>query len=176
MAEAITISRPYANAIFEIAQEKNELKYWSKLLSVLSECVADPKIKSMINSPVVTNDQVISLFADILDELSTTAQNFLSLLAENNRLQLLTNIAISFEQLRERTEQVMLVDVISARALTSKQRKIIALALKNRLGRDVILSAKVDKKLLGGAIIRVNDLVIDGSALGKLNKLADHLG
>ena len=176
MAEAITISRPYANAVFEIAQEKNELKSWSKLLSKLSECVAEPEIKSMITSPAVSNEQVINLFSDVIGELSANAQNFLALLAKNNRLQLLTEISVSFEQLREKIEQVMTVDVISARALTSTQEKIILLALKNRLGQNVILSTRVDTGLLGGAIIRANDLVIDGSAIGKLNRLANHLG
>ena len=114
--EAITISRPYANAIFEIAQEENDLESWSKLLLKLSECVANSKIKSMITSPTVTDGQVINVFADIIGELSTNVQKFLALLAENNRLQLLTEIAVSFEQLREKIEHVMTVDVISARA------------------------------------------------------------
>ena len=57
-----------------------------------------------------------------------------------------------------------------------KQKKIISLALKNRLGRYVTLNIRVDTGLLGGAIIRANDLVIDGSALGKLNRLANYLG
>lgn len=174
--EAITISRPYANAIFEIAQEENDLESWSKLLLKLSECVANSKIKSMITSPTVTDGQVINVFADIIGELSTNVQKFLALLAENNRLQLLTEIAVSFEQLREKIEHVMTVDVISARALTFKQKKILSLALKNRLGRYVTLNIRVDTGLLGGAIIRANDLVIDGSALGKLNKLANYLG
>ena len=176
MAESITISRPYANAVFKIAQEKDELRSWSKLLLSLSECVADSKIGSMIMNPEVSNEQMINLFVDIIGSLSANAQNFLSLLAKNNRLCLLPEIAVSFELLREEAEKVMMVSVTSACALTSKQREIISMALKNRLDRDVILSTRVDKRLLGGAIIQAHDLVIDGSALGKLNRLANHLG
>ena len=97
----------------------------------------------------------------------------LALLAENNRLQLLDEIAVNFEELREEAEQVMTADVTSARALTAEQEKNISVALKKRLGRDVTLNVDVDESLLGGAIIRAGDLVIDGSALGKLNRLAN---
>jgi F-type H+-transporting ATPase subunit delta len=67
-------------------------------------------------------------------------------------------------------------DVTSALKLTAKQEKDISAALKKRLGRDVVLNTSVDKTLLGGAIIRAGDLIIDGSALGKLNRLANAIG
>jgi len=174
MAEAITIARPYAAAVFAIADEKNELKAWSDILVVLAQCVAVPEMQSVISSPSVSDEQVVSLLADIPGELMTDdARNFLALLAENNRLQLLADIAVIFEALREEAEQVITADVTSALKLTAKQEKDISAALKKRLGRDVTLNTSVDKTLLGGAIIRAGDLIIDGSALGKLNKLAN---
>ena len=175
MAEAMTIARPYANAIFAIAEEKNELKSWSDLLATFSQCVADAKMQSIIISPVVSAEQVINVFADIAGEVSAEAQNILAILAKSSRLGLLSEITILFEQLREESEQVMMADVISARALTAEQKKIIAVALGVRLGRDVTLNVNVDESLLGGAIIRADDLIIDGSALGKLNRLANVL-
>ena len=83
------------------------------------------------------------------------------------------DIAVIFEQLRAEAEQVMTAEVSSARALTPEQEANIAKALKKRTGRDVTLSVEVDESLLGGAIIRAGDLIIDGSALGKLNRLAN---
>ena len=83
------------------------------------------------------------------------------------------DIAAIFEQLRAEAEQVMTAEVSSARALTPEQESNIAKALKKRTGRDVTLSVEVDESLLGGAIIRAGDLIIDGSALGKLNRLAN---
>ena len=174
MAEAITIARPYANAVFAIAQEKGELKAWSDLLAVLAQCVADPDMQSIISSPAVSDEQVVTLLADISGELmSEDARHFLALLAENNRLQLLADIAVIYEELREEAEQTMTADITSARALTSEQENTISAALKKRLGRDVTLNTTVDENLLGGAIIRAGDLIIDGSALGKLNRLAN---
>jgi len=95
------------------------------------------------------------------------------LLAENNRLLLLTDITVLFEALREEAEKLMTADVISARPLTEEQSAKISAALKARLGRDITLNTTIDESLLGGAIIRAGDMVIDGSAVGKLNRLAN---
>jgi F-type H+-transporting ATPase subunit delta len=174
MAEAITIARPYANAVFSIAQEKGELKAWSDLLAVLAQCVNEPEMQSIITSPAVSDEQAVGLLADIAGDLMTAdAKNFLLLLAENNRLLLLADITVLFEELREEAEKSMTAEVISARELSSEQADKIAAALKQRLGRDITLSTSIDESLLGGAIIRAGDLVIDGSALGKLNRLAN---
>lgn len=174
MAEAITIARPYANAVFAIAQENGELKAWSDLLAVLAQCVAEPEMQSIITSPAVSDEQAVQVLADIAGDLMTAdAKNFLLLLAENNRLLLLTDITVLFEALRAEAEKSMTADVISARELTQEQADKISAALKQRLGRDVTLNTSIDESLLGGAIIRAGDLVIDGSALGKLNRLAN---
>jgi F-type H+-transporting ATPase subunit delta len=177
MAEAITIARPYAHAVFGIANEKGELKAWSELLAVLAQCVAQPEVQSIISSPAVSDEQVIGLLSNVSGELMTKdARNFLAVLAENNRLQLLADIAVIYEELREEAEQMITADVTSALKLTAKQEKDISAALKKRLGRDITLNTSVDKSLLGGAIIRAGDLIIDGSALGKLNRLANAIG
>jgi len=174
MAEAITIARPYANAVFDIANEKGELQSWSDCLVMLAQSVVDPDIAAMIASPSVSDEQVINVLADIAGESVTTeARHFLALLAENKRLPLLADIAVIFEQLRAEAEKVMTVGVSTAKALTKKQEANIAKALKKRTGRDVTLNVEINESLLGGAIIRAGDLVIDGSALGKLNRLAN---
>ena len=174
MAEAITIARPYANAAFDIANEKVDLKTWSGFLAVMAQSVVDEGIETMIANPSISDEQVISILVDIAGELVTTeGRHFLALLAENKRLPVLMDIAVIFEQLRADAEQVMTAEVSSARALTPEQEANIAKALKKRTGRDVTLSVEVDESLLGGAIIRAGDLIIDGSALGKLNRLAN---
>jgi F-type H+-transporting ATPase subunit delta len=86
---------------------------------------------------------------------------------------LLTEITVLFEELRAEAEKSMTAEVVSAKALTPEQEAKISQALKARLGRDITLVTSVDESLLGGAIIHAGDLVIDGSALGKLNRLAN---
>jgi F-type H+-transporting ATPase subunit delta len=173
MAEAITIARPYANALFDIALEKNELKEWSDLLSVLAQVCSQAEVQSIITNPAIDDEQVITLFADIAGDLMTPdVRHFLALLAENKRMLVLTDIAVIFKELREEAEKTMTAEVVSARELTAEQADKISAALKQRLGRDVTLNTSVDETLLGGAIVRAGDLIIDGSALGKLNRLA----
>ncbi len=173
MAEAITIARPYANAVFAIAQEKGELKAWSELLAILAQATLTPEVQSIIASPSVSDEAAVQLLADISgDAMVADANNFLGLLAKNNRLQVLADVAVIFEQLRAQEEQTMTANVSSARPLTPEQEATISAALKKRTGRDVTLNVDVDESLLGGAIIRAGDLIIDGSALGKLNRLA----
>jgi len=174
MAEAITIARPYANAVFNIANDKVELKAWSELLAVFAQFVEDGEIAQMIASPSVTDEQVIDLMANVTGEtVNDEARHLLMLLAENNRLSLLGDIAVIYEELRAEAEQVMTADVSAAKPLTEEQEANISAALKKRTGRDVTLNVEVDESLLGGAIIRAGDLIIDGSALGKLNRLAN---
>lgn len=174
MAEAITIARPYANAVFNIANDKGELKAWSELLAVFAQCVEDGEIAQMIASPSVTDEQVIDLMANVTGEtVNDEARHLLMLLAENNRLSLLGDIAVIYEELRAEAEQVMTADVSAAKPLTEEQEANISAALKKRTGRDVTLNVEVDESLLGGAVIRAGDLIIDGSALGKLNRLAN---
>ena len=174
MAEAITIARPYANAVFNIANDKVELKAWSELLAVFAQFVEDGEIAQMIASPSVTDEQVIDLMANVTGEtVNDEARHLLMLLAENNRLSLLGDIAVIYEELRAEAEQVMTADVSAAKPLTEEQEANISAALKKRTGRAVTLNVEVDESLLGGAVIRAGDLIIDGSALGKLNRLAN---
>ena len=174
MAEAITIARPYANAVFNIANDKVELKALSELLAVFAQFVEDGEIAQMIASPSVTDEQVIDLMANVTGEtVNDEARHLLMLLAENNRLSLLGDIAVIYEELRAEAEQVMTAYVSAAKPLTEEQEANISAALKKRTGRDVTLNVEVDESLLGGAVIRAGDLIIDGSALGKLNRLAN---
>ena len=176
MAEVMTIARPYANAIFGLARDKGELAGWSELLAVLAQSVQTPAVNAVLASPVVSNDDAVALLADIAGKaLTDDGQNMLHVLAENDRLLVLDDIAVLYEDLRAEEEGTLSAEVVSAKKLTAPQQKKLAAALKARLNRDVILDCSVDKTLLGGAIVRAGDLVIDGSALGKLNKLANVL-
>lgn len=173
MAEAITIARPYAVAVFSLAQEKGDLQTWSELLQTAAQCAESTEVQAILTSPAVSDEQAVDLLGDVVGKLSADARNFLLLLAENNRLLLLPEIATLFEELRADAEQMLTAEVVTARALTDAQKTKIAAALKKRLGKEVTLTEQVDESLLGGAIIRAGDLVIDGSALGKLNRLAN---
>jgi len=177
MAEKATIARPYARAAFEFAQTNGTFKQWSEALSIAASVVTDPSVARLLNHPRVTAAQLVELIAQVAgSSLDGSAQNFVATLAHNRRLGLLPHIAKMYEVLRAEVERVADVDVISAVALDASQQQRLTTALQTRLKRSVRLHCSVDALLIGGAIVRCGDLVIDGSVKERLTRLASSLG
>jgi F-type H+-transporting ATPase subunit delta len=173
MAEKATIARPYAKAVFEDAQTNNSFAKWSDILATASAVIADERIHKLLNDPRVTPSQLVALIADVTGAaLDEHGRNFLQTLAENRRLALLPDITAMYETLRAETENVADVEITSAVALDEAQRQRLAGALKKRLKREVRLHCSVDPALIGGAVIRSGDMVIDGSLKARLERLA----
>ena len=176
MAEKSTIARPYAEAIFALAKEQSELKAWSDMLSGMSAVASDATMKAMISNTNVGKNQLADLMLDVCGaSLSEQGKNLVKVLADNRRLSLLGEIAAQYEVLRAEEEKTIEAEVVSAFKVSDAQQKQIAEKLKARLGREVSLSCRVDPSLLGGAIIKAGDLVIDGSTIGQIQKLSIEL-
>jgi F-type H+-transporting ATPase subunit delta len=176
MAENSTLARPYAEAVFEIANSRNELQAWSDMLQSFSVIVADPQLQALLDNPAISREQVTDLVIGVAGEgVSDLAKNMIKVLASNNRLVLLPEITAQFEVLKADAENALRAEVISAKPVSDAQQQKIAEALKKRLGREIELSCSIDESLIGGAIIRAGDLVIDGSAKGQLEKLSNAL-
>ncbi len=189
MAETTTVvrpaaaARPYARAAFEDAQSANALPLWSELLQTSAAIAADPAMQRLLGpwNPALRGDQKAELVAGLCRDLCSGTEvpevfiTFLRMLAEFHRLHQLPGIAVLFERLRAEAESTLHAQLISAAAVTDAQRKRVAKALKAKFQRNVELDCKTDESLIAGAVIRVGDLVIDGSARGRLDKLATAL-
>jgi len=176
MAEAATIARPYAKAAFMSARDSKSLPAWSGALQAGAGLVTDPHIADLITNPKLSADQVVSLFAGLGGaDIDAHWQNFVRLLAQNKRLAVLPDITAQYELLRAQYENEVDVQVTSAVALTEGQRTKLAAALKRRFKREVRMTTAIDPALLGGAVIRAGDLVIDGSINGRLQRMASQL-
>lgn len=176
MAELTTIARPYAEAVFRLADNKTERARWSEMLMYAASIAVDDDMRKLLNNARYTREQVLGLFLDICaDKLDAQGRNLLKLLSENGRLTLLPEIAAVYEVLRADEEGTIEAEMITAYPVSEAQRSKIAAALAKRLGREVNLKVTEDKSLLGGAIIRAGDMVIDGSVQGKLEKLASSM-
>lgn len=176
MADRATVARPYARAAFAHAQAAKELPAWSKLLGAAAAAAADPRVARLIGNPHVTGLQLVELLTGVAaGAAGEQGHNFLHALAENRRLALLPAIAAQFEVLRAETENVVDVEVIAAREIAAPQQKRLTEALKRRLGREVRMHTRIDESLIGGAIVRAGDLVIDGSLKGRLARLGSAL-
>jgi F-type H+-transporting ATPase subunit delta len=176
MAEKSTIARPYAVAAFGLAKENNELASWSDMLGFAAIVVTDEAMQDYINNPKVNQDTLTRLMLEVCgDQLNELGKNFIKVLVANKRLNILPEIAVLYNELRADAEKTVEAEVISAFPLTEAQQDTLVEGLKKRLGRDVTLVSKVDENLLGGAIVRAGDLVIDGSVSGQLSKLETSL-
>lgn len=173
MSDKSTIARPYARAAFAAAQDLSALASWSEALRTAASVVTDPGVAALLNNPRMTPKQLSDLVADIGDKkLGTEWHELVLTLAQNHRLAILPQIATLFDELKDEKENVVDVTVTAATDLDDKQQHTLAAALKRRLQREVRLHTAVDKALIGGAVIRAGDLVIDGSLRTRLERMA----
>jgi F-type H+-transporting ATPase subunit delta len=177
MAELNTIARPYAKAAFAQAQSVGTLADWSDLLAGAAAVGAHPEFLMLVGNPQVPQDDLAGLLHESTGEAAgDIGCSFLRLLAERRRLDALPGIRELFEALRAEAENRIDVELVSAAEMTDALQQRFAAALKKRLGREVVIHTRTDASLLGGAIVRAGDLVIDGSVKGRLDKLAAALG
>jgi len=176
MSELNTVARPYAQAAFDLAKEANSLAKWSDMLGFAAVVSADSTMREAIDSPNLSVTEQATLFIQVCDgQLDDQGNNFVKLLAENRRITIFPEIAALFEELRADAEGTLEATVISAKPMSDAQQKEMADALKARFNREVVLQVEVDESIVGGAIIRAGDTVIDGSVRGKLEKFAHAL-
>jgi F-type H+-transporting ATPase subunit delta len=177
MAELSTVARPYTKAAFESALEQKSLDHWSEMLGLAAQAVQDEQVAELLRNPGLSAAHKAGLVVDICaDKLDEQGRNFINILAENKRLPVLPEISELFDRLKAEQQKSVDVDVTSAFKLTKEQQTKLAQALGAKLDREVNITSSLDKSLIGGLVIRTEDLVIDGSVRGKLKKLAEALG
>jgi F-type H+-transporting ATPase subunit delta len=176
MADRLTIARPYARAAFGEAQADKRLGAWSEALEVAAEAVRDPRVAALLGNPRVRPAELAELLGGVVGpQLGRHGENFLRTLAVNHRLAYLPEISTLFDALKNSAEGVADVTVTTAAPLDAAQKQRLAAALEKRLKRTVRLHGEVDKELIGGAVLRAGDLVIDGSLRTRLERIAYEL-
>ncbi len=176
MLENATIARPYATAVFELAQETGQVEAWSAMLGLLSLVVSDNSLRALIANPKVSRAQLQELVFDVCgEELSGAGQNFVKVLVQAERLQYASYVKDLYEQMRAAAEGKVEVEVVTAYTLDERQQAGIADTISARLGKQVTVRTSVDETLIGGAVIRAGDSIIDASLRGRLGELRNEL-
>ncbi len=176
MAEASTIARPYAEAVFKLADASGALAAWSEMLTGLAAVATDARVLAAVKDPNLSDAKLAGLFISILaGKLTGDAENLVRVLAQYDRLELLPQIRDQFEQLKNQREGIVEAEVDSAFELTPEQVGDLVARLEKKLGRKVRASVKVDRDLIGGVRVLVGDKVIDGSARAQLGALENAL-
>jgi F-type H+-transporting ATPase subunit delta len=176
MAEPSTVARPYAEAAFRLADEKGELAQWSEMLSALATVAEDERVRRAVADPNLPDAKVAGLFISILGgKLNADSENFVRVLAQNARLELLPEVRTQFEALKNEREGVIEAEVQSAFELTDAQLADLVQRLEKKTGRKVRAKVNVDRELIGGVKVVLGDKVIDGSARAQLGALESAL-
>jgi F-type H+-transporting ATPase subunit delta len=172
----MTIARPYAAAAFAVASAKKALPAWETFLQSAASITQDDSVRQLFLNPTGKQTGLVDLYLDLLKpQLDSEKTNFLRILAENSRLNVLPQIAQLYGEARTEAEKKITVTVTSAVELEKSYEAKLVKALTKRLEREVYLQTEVDKTLLGGVIVRAGDIVIDGSIRGKLLRLNEFI-
>jgi len=181
MAEPLTIARPYAEAAFQLAVDDSthhgaeRLSIWSQSLQALVAVIHSPGSEALIGNPALSAGQIAQAVIEIAGISVGPIQGFVQVLAANERLSVVAEIAQLFERARDAHEGVIDARVTSAFPMNDAQVANVVAVLTQRHGRPVKVSVDVDADLIGGVSIRIGDEVTDLSVRGKLSQLAGAL-
>lgn len=183
MADYAAVARPYAKALFHIAQSSKQEAEWSDVLSVLKASMSHDHIETLLTDPTMGQPVWMSLFEDILQGACAKAVTllgdqlgrFLTVVLDAHRQAALPGIADHYHQLVADAQGVKDVSMTSALPLSDDEKATWQERLKKQFDATVNVTFSVDPDLIGGAILRSGDSVKDGSVRGKLNRLAQQL-
>lgn len=175
MAENITLARPYADAAFQLARATSALGPWQQALDRMAAVAADAQMVDCISNPRLLPAQVSQLFLDVVGSVSAEQQNFVRLLVDNDRLQVLPEIRDLYVELKNGQEGVQEADIASAFPLDDATLKNLVAELEARFKCKIQATVSLDPELIGGVRIAVGDQVIDASVRGKLAAMATAL-
>jgi F-type H+-transporting ATPase subunit delta len=171
MAELATVARPYAEALFRVAQS-GDMAAWSTLVSELAQIGANADVQAFAQNPNVTSAQLADVIASLVKSpLSAEAKNFIAMLAENGRVALLPEIGAQFHELKNAREGAADAQIFSAFDLADGQLPQLVTTLEKKFGRKLNPTVTVDPSLIGGVRVVVGDEVLDTSVRAKLQQM-----
>jgi len=171
MAELATIARPYAEALFRVA-ETGDLAAWSDLVQELAQVAGHPEVLSLALNPKVGRDTVTDLvLAVVKAPVPVQAQNFLRMIIANHRLNTLPEVAVQFEALKNAREGAADVEIVSAFPLEGSLLDELVVGLERKFKRKLKPAVSVDASLIGGVRVTVGDEVLDTSVRAQLARM-----
>jgi len=171
MAELATVARPYAEALFRVAQQGN-LAAWSELVSELAQVGANPDVQAFAANPNVSAADITgALTALVKSPMTPEASNFLTMLAEYGRVALLPEIGAQFQVLKNAQAGAADATIYSAFDMTDAQVAQLVATLEKKFGRKLNPTVTVDPSLIGGVRVVVGDEVLDTSVRAKLQQM-----
>lgn len=174
MAKRRASAKRYAQAVFAIARERDELERWREDLSRIAEVFSNESIAPVFESPQIALTEKMAVLKTLLEALEGVqplALNLANLLVAKGRVNIAGELAEEYEILLDAYKGVARAEVITAIPLEEEAQRRIAHYLSQLLGKEIKLVPRVDPTVVGGLVARVGDKVIDGSTLTRLQDL-----
>jgi F-type H+-transporting ATPase subunit delta len=168
------IAQNYAEALFELAEPAGQLERYGALIEVLGRSVAGSAgIQSVLMSPKVPKALKATILGKALGEIQAPRDfvAFIQAVVRRGRQGLLDEIAEAYGALVDKKLNRVRAAVTVARAPDATLERALAQALSDALGKEVVATFSVDPEILGGAVVRVDDRVYDGSVKRRLTRL-----
>jgi F-type H+-transporting ATPase subunit delta len=172
---ATAAARRYARAVFEMAQEADDLPAWSDRLVQLRDLLSDPRVAAVLTNPTIPGPLRMELISAAPHELDPGATNLAKLLIESNRVEEIGGVVEEFERMADAAAGRVRATVTAAVELEPAERDRIARELSKRLGKEISLQVVVDRRIVGGLKLQYGDRLIDASIATRLQQLRRRL-
>lgn len=170
-------ARRYAEALFQLGNEKNTLEQLSEELQVVQEVFRDnDRIYTFLKHPRVNHEKKKQFLTETFQGLQADVVNTLNLLVERHRIEITPTIVDHFNQMVNDAKGIAEAKVYSVRELSDSEQRALSVSFANRIGkREVVIDNIVDPSLLGGLKIRIGNTIFDGSVSRKLNRIEQNI-
>lgn len=171
-------SLQYANALADIALEQSAAESAAKQLESFAGAYGQSaELRTFLASPAVSVEAKHAVLEKITGRLgaSKIIRNFLFVIADHRRTQLIPEIVATFQQVLRQRQGVAEAEVASAVELTAAQKKELAATLARVTGKKIEPKYSLDPGLLGGAVVRIGDTIYDGSLRSRLIEMRARL-
>ena len=171
-----TIAKNYAQALFTLGEKSGRTEEYARLLEALAAAVhASPRVEAVLMSPKVTKARKADLLAAALPGAPPEFGHFLQAVVKRGRQLLLGEMALQYAGLLDVKFNRVRAGITLARQPDPALQAAISGALAQALGKEIVAGFAVDPEILGGAVVRVGDRMLDGSVRRKLKELRRQL-
>jgi F-type H+-transporting ATPase subunit delta len=168
-------ARRYAQAVFEIALEKNELERWQSDLQKMVDTIGDETFLAVLESPKIKIEDKSRLLTGLLGDVSPMALNLVMMLITRGGVNMMREISEEYRHMLDEYHGIQTAEVITAVPLDKKDKEKLAENLGAMIGKKVLLKSGVDPEIIGGIVARVGGKLLDGSTRSKLAALKKEL-
>jgi F-type H+-transporting ATPase subunit delta len=172
---AIGSAKRYAQAVFQIALDSNEVERWRSELETIAATLGDSQLAAILEDPKVHFNDKIKLISDCLPGLNQLALNFAYLIVAKQVLGILGQIVVEYNRMADQQEGKEHARVVTAVPIDASERERLASHLATITGKRVSVDTEIDPAIIGGFIARIGDKLIDGSARARLEALKKKL-